>query len=303
MTFSELITLYNQKRVIKAVTLRGIRNSCRSLTDFLGHDAELDSITLDSVVAWRHHMGSTVSAMSYNSYLTQIQAVMRYAATHSLCNPSHPLLGLGKARVERRSPPTVNEEFFEAAEYFLSHPSIQSENGLMEPRWFWWSVIVTLAHTGMRRRQLVELRWEDVRLDEGILIMRRESSKSGKPWVLPIPAVVMPVLQDLHQRTLQVAGTFNEHAKVFNLPLFSLTGTCKALTDNYLTARFNKLSQVIGVHASAHRLRHTATTRWLNSTGQLKTVKTILGHSNTQATLDYNHPDMSDMRDALNSLE
>jgi integrase len=120
------------------------------------------------------------------------------------------------------------------------------------------------------------------------------------PMFIGVPLVTL-----VKDKTLTVCGQLNPEAQVFNLPLFTQRiggNPSYGLTADYLSMRMARLSKIIGVHCSPHKLRHTAATRWLNSTGQLKTVRTILGHSSDKATLEYNHPDLNDIREALRFL-
>lgn len=304
MNLTQLVAAYQSERLLKDQTIRGINVAFRSLIRFLGKDPELNEISLDQVVQWRHEMGKSVRGITYNSYLTQILAVFRFARDQGLCGEHHPILGLRKTRVERLTPPTVNDEFFHAAEKFLSHPAGPDEQGLFEPRWFWWAVILTLSYTAIRRRQLIELRWKDIDWDSQTMHLRKEGSKSGKSWLIPITKPQLKVLGLVRQEAFNACGEIDPDGQIFNLSLFTLR-QCGSLSlrADYLSMRLSKLSKIIGVHCTPHKLRHTAATRWLNGTGQLKTVRDILGHSSTKATLEYNHPNMNSIRDALNSLK
>jgi integrase len=304
MNLTQLVAAYQSERLLKDQTIRGINVAFRSLISFLGKDPELDEISLDQVVQWRHEMGRSVRGITYNSYLTQILAVFRFARDQRFCDVHHPVLSLKKARVERLSPPTVKDEFFHAAEKFLSQPADPNEQGLFEPRWFWWAIILTLSYTAIRRRQLVELRWKDIDWDDETIHLRKEGSKNGKSWQIPITKPQLEVLGLVRQKTEGICGKTDPDGQIFNLSLFTLRQCgSRCLRADYLSMRLAKLSKIIGVHCTPHKLRHTAATRWLNSTGQLKTVRDILGHSSTKATLEYNHPNMNSIRDALNSLK
>lgn len=306
MNIAELVDIYTKERVLKAQTVRGITVAFRSLTRFLTKDPQIDDIGLDQVVAWRHHIGQSVKDITYNSYLAQIQAVFRFAQIEGYCQLNHPLLSLRKARVERLTPPTVKAEFFETAEMFLTRPAEPWEKGLFEPRWFWWAVILTLSYTAIRRRQLVELRWKDIDWANQSITLRKEGSKNGKSWVIPMTDKVTETFAKIRDYTIVVCGEASLEEQVFNLPLFTKRQGGRpstGLTADYLSMRMSRLSKIIGVHCSAHKFRHTATTRWLNATGQLKTVRNILGHSSNKATLEYSHPDIDDIRIALKFLK
>ncbi len=305
MNLAQLVNAYQKERSLKPQTIRGIQVAFRSLTRFWGEDPQVNDITLEQVVLWRHEMSKTVRSVTYNSYLTQILAVFRFGREKDFCELYHPILSLKKARTNRISPPIVKDEFFHSAQRFLSKPAEPEELGLFEPRWFWWLVILTLSYTAIRRRQLVELRWKDIDWRGKTISLRKESSKNGKAWAIPMTDAIHCIVDLLKDKTCLRLGCIDPEGQVFNLPLFTQRhggNPSRGLTADYLSMRMSRLSKIIGVHCSPHKLRHTAATRWLNKTGQLKTVRNILGHSSDRATLEYNHPDISDIRNALRSL-
>ena len=201
MNLSQLKDLYIVDRPLKPPSIRGIEVAFRSLESFLGKDTQVENIKLEQVIEWRHEMGKKVKAITYNSYLTQILAVFRFAKEKGFCDHHHPVLNLRKARLEKASPTIVKDEFFIAARNFLTRRAEPSEQGLFEPRWFWWCVILMLSYTGMRRRQLVELIWQDINWGKNTISLRKESSKNGKAWEIPITPPVLEVLQHMREKT------------------------------------------------------------------------------------------------------
>jgi len=59
-------------------------------------------------------------------------------------------------------------------------------------------VIVTALNTGMRKGEILSLRWEDVDLQSNVITVRQENSKSKKTRKVPINSTLRRVL--LHQR-------------------------------------------------------------------------------------------------------
>lgn len=62
----------------------------------------------------------------------------------------------------------------------------------------WFRPILNVAYnTGMRRSEVLGLRWEQVDLREGIIRLAQSDTKSGKPRVIVLPGKVQDALQAL----------------------------------------------------------------------------------------------------------
>lgn len=158
----------------------------------------------------------------------------------------------------------------------------------------------------MRRRQLVELLWQDVDLDRAELNLRAESSKTRREWQIPIADELLPVLHDLRERTCLARGAVDPLRQVFCLPLFAKRGFAgESLRADYLSHWFNDLQRCLpeGQRAiSAHRLRHTIATRLARSGCSIRALQTLLGHTSVNTTLGYVGVDMEDLRGCVARL-
>lgn len=158
------------------------------------------------------------------------------------------------------------------------------------------------AVTGMRRGELLGLRWEDVDLERGVLSVRTSMQRlSGKGLVSSPPKTAQS------RRTLQIApaicNALGRHRERQHLErefageaweesgyLFtSLVGT--PMDPRNLSARFQELVKKAGVRrVRLHDLRHFAATVQLMDGAPVKAVQAQLGHSNSSTTLDiYGH--------------
>ena len=152
------------------------------------------------------------------------------------------------------------------------------------------NIVTTALYTGMRKGEIITLKWDNVDLESGLITIDQTNSKSKKTRRIPINSTVRRLL--LEQR-LKSAG--NEHV------FLSSKGT-PYLRQDSLNRAFMlalKKAQIQGLRF--HDLRHTAATRMIELGASIVAVKEILGHSTLDMTMRYAHPNES-LKTALEGL-
>ena len=130
------------------------------------------------------------------------------------------------------------------------------------PAWFWAIVIRTFYYTGIRRRQLAELKWEDINFDDGTIHLRASSSKTHREWFIPIAEPLLPELENLLLVTTdRIQREPPGHSQVFNVTLFHDRFKGNQMTVDQLSGTFERLSKTLGIRITPHRLRHTMAER------------------------------------------
>ncbi len=170
--------------------------------------------------------------------------------------------------------------------------------------------------TGMRRGELLGLRWADLDLDRGALAVRRTMSRGadsrlvvGEPKTasgrrqIALPATAVEHLRRHRVRHLEArlaAGpAFDDRDLVFP------NQTGGPLHPNSLARRFKQLIERAGVPPIRfHDLRHTCATLMLANGEHPKVVQERLGHSDIKMTLDlYSHVAADMQRHAADRLD
>jgi integrase len=163
-----------------------------------------------------------------------------------------------------------------------------------------YAPIVTALATGMRRGELLALRWEDVDLDGAHLAIRRslertksglrlKAPKSGRSRVVGLPAIAVEILRshrvDQNKERLSCGEAWANNDLVFS----TLAGAPWDPTT--FSRAFRRLGSRAGLGSMGpHTLRHTAATEMLRQGLHPKVVADRLGHSSTRMTLDvYSH--------------
>ena len=171
-----------------------------------------------------------------------------------------------------------------------------------------WEALWLLAATsGMRKGELLGLRWADVDLDRGVVhvtgnlsrgprgleVMQPKTHRSRRPIRLSQATTAALRRHKAAQAAerLQTGASWEDHQLVFCRP------TGGPLTAAWpVRGRFQPLLKRAGLPLIRfHDLRHTAATLWLRSGVNPKIVQKTLGHSRVAITLDtYSHmiPDL-----------
>lgn len=147
-------------------------------------------------------------------------------------------------------------------------------------------LVVMALYCGLRRGEMLGLGWRDIDFTNKIITIRREMSKSRKSRTVP--------MNDLVCATLRILAT--KHAsKVFE-------GFGRA---NGLNALLRRTMADAGIYEPGmgwHTLRHSFATRLLMSGVDIKTVQSLLGHSDLKLTLIYLHTSEKLKREAVERL-
>jgi integrase/recombinase XerD len=137
-----------------------------------------------------------------------------------------------------------------------------------------------LYAAGVRVSEVADARLEDLKLEMGYILVR---GKGDKERMVPLG---VPSLQALQQylKNGRVLVARNK-----NSPLLFLGVNGRRLTRQRVWQLVGKASLASGRHASPHMLRHSCATHMVENGADLRTVQTILGHSDISTTQIYTH--------------
>lgn len=166
----------------------------------------------------------------------------------------------------------------------------------------WHPMFHTLTWTGLRRSELLGIRWKDVdlnlatlrvvqtlqKLNDGTFIIQEPKTASGRRTIALSPAscLVLRAHREKQERNAALLGiSVTEDALVFSHP----DGSPRV--PSTLTLAFRRLTRRIGLEGvRLHDLRHTMASLYLEQGVNPKTVAERLGHASVTITLDlYSH--------------
>jgi site-specific recombinase XerD len=155
-------------------------------------------------------------------------------------------------------------------------------------------LLLTLRYTGLRMKELVNLRTEEIDLEA-----RRISlvGKGRKPRVIPIPHLLADVLREYLD---EIRPQLPESSYLFANPRGnrSLRGRYGSRALHNLVVEAGTSAGVAGRHF-AHRWRHTYATSLVRRGEDIHVVQRLMGHSNIATTSRYLHLSDVDLLDAV----
>jgi len=147
---------------------------------------------------------------------------------------------------------------------------------------------------GVRVSEVADARLEDLKLEMGYILVRGKGDKERMvPLGVPAQQALQHYLKNGREAIVGVGtgtgtGTKTTKMKKSSPLLFPGTGG-RRLTRQRVWQLVGKASIAAGRHASPHMLRHSCATHMVENGADLRTVQTILGHSDISTTQIYTH--------------
>ena len=145
-------------------------------------------------------------------------------------------------------------------------------------------IVITALQTGMRRGEILTLKWSNIDFEFGFIELLQ--TKSGKARKIPISDKLRKVLESLDRVSEYV---------------FINPDTGLPYVD--IKKSFNKAVAAASIkNFRFHDLRHTVATRLVEKGIDLLVVMDILGHAKIETTMRYAHPTPKRKSDAISVL-
>jgi integrase len=152
------------------------------------------------------------------------------------------------------------------------------------------NIIIMALNTGMRKMEILSLKWEYVDLEGNMITLPQTNTKAKKTRRIPISWALRKAL--LEQKLMSGGSEFvfpSEESKNGHLSWLKHSFTTACRRAGIQGLRF-------------HDLRHTAATRMIDLDVSVEKVSKILGHSDINLTMRrYAHPEDS-LKDAVEKL-
>lgn len=149
-------------------------------------------------------------------------------------------------------------------------------------------MVICALQTGLRRSNILNLRWEQIDIEFGFIEIEKQENKGHKEIRIPISKKLMKVFEDIGIKNSGYVFVNPETGKPYNTIRKGFTEACKrAGIENF---RF-------------HDLRHTVGTRLIEKGVDIKTVQELFAHSSIATTQRYVHTSVTRKKAAIDILD
>lgn len=145
-------------------------------------------------------------------------------------------------------------------------------------------IIYTAIYTGMRRGNILNLKWKDIDFKNNIIHVKLKNSKieGGKPYNVPLADDLKKILLEIPQISEYV---------------FTYQG--KRIKD--IKTAWHNIFKKTGIpYQKFHNLRHTAITWIIQKTGNPVLAQQVVGHADIKTTMRYTHHEDIEKIEAVN---
>ncbi len=206
-----------------------------------------------------------------------LRGFFRWARETGLCG-ENPAERVPVPRSRRPLPYCPGGELVESMLHACSDPTTRA-------------LIATLFYTGMRVGELCSLALDDVRLEEGRVLVRR--GKGGKSRFIPLHSKLVPVLRHYGEQV---------RPDVDSDRFFSTSSGRMSTRWASLLIERERHRQGITDPLTPHSLRHAFATELYKKGVDLRKLQALLGHSSLQTLEVYVHLSGRDLQEAVDRL-
>ncbi len=298
MKLSELADLYIEIAAVRPATEYAYRQAVRIFAREVG-DQDISKYTERDVLTFRDKIISRATPTSFNTYRRHLVALFNFSVRREYIQKS-PFADVKSIRVATKAPKAFNEDVAHRIVAYMAGLDADEAPDRLKPVWFWKALVLVLLSTGIRRRQILSMRWSDIDFNSRIIKLAAEGSKTLREWEIPLPSHIYSPLLDLKNEAIRVHGLQIKEIKVFDLANYTLDE--KVDMGNRLRLALDVIGKELGVPLSPHKFRHTVATLLVRKYRDLTHAMKLLGHSDIRTTMGYVQEDMGSMRIMLDNL-
>lgn len=275
-------------------SLNTVRNYELYLTRFyeiagedLDHEMKPEDITPELLRKFRLKLnrledehGKRLTAQTQSYYLIALRGFLKYLAKRDIKSLNPSLVELPKTHR-----PQVN--FLQLDEVQRLIDAIETSDSPDETRLRDRAIIELLFSGGLRVSELCSLNREDINLDRREFVVRGKGSKDRPIFITKSAAE--QIKDYLSIRHDNLPALFLNNSRNTGVP--ETNGDFRRLTPRSIQRIIEKYTKIAGItkHVTPHTLRHSFATDLLINGADIRSVQSLLGHSNISTTQIYTH--------------
>lgn len=252
------------------------------LVEFAGN-IEVDKITSELLRKYRlwlnryeNDNGDELSTITQNYHLVALRSFLKYCSKRDIKTLTPEKIELPKV-VRRQVSFLTTEETLR----LLGSIDVQNSSGLRDR-----AIVELLFSSGLRVSELVNLNRDHINLNRGEFMVRGKGQKDRPVFISPEASEWLA--RYLETRTDQAIPLFVRYSRD---KTGDERGESFRLTARSVQRNIQRYAKLAGItkHVSPHTLRHSFATDLLMNGADLRSVQSMLGHSNIATTQVYTH--------------
>lgn len=269
------------------------------LTEFGGEELQPKDITQEWLRRYRlwlnryqteQKKGLSVTTQAY--HLIALRGFLKYLAKRNIESLEPALVEL-----PRTHRPQVTFLHVDEVDAILEQIPIDTETGMRDR-----AIMELLFSSGLRISELINLNRDSINLERKEFMVRGKGQKD-RPVFLSDSAAIA-IADYLEERDDSLPALFLNNSQ--NQPMVGTNGDYRRLTPRSVERIVSKYVRAAGItkHVTPHTLRHSFATDLLMNGADLRSVQSMLGHSNISTTQIYTHvtdPQLKDIHNKFHS--
>lgn len=254
-------------------TLKNYRRDLELLAKYLErYQLDWEALTVKHLRSWLANLHQqNLSANSIRRMLASVRSFFRYRMKNHL-STNNPALEVKAPKIPKRLPDSLQVDRTNA---LLNSSAEDDELSIRD------TAMLELTYgSGLRLSELCNLMLEDISWSDKFLTVK---GKGQKTRIIPFGEVAEEALQ----KWLALRDTYTDET----YPYVFISKRGKSLTPRAVEYRFKSVGLKAGINLHPHMLRHSFASHLLESSGDLRAVQELLGHSNISTTEIYTHLD------------
>jgi len=293
-TFGELVKKYDENFKNQRSFVNWKKLCLSNFKEYFGVDTIISRIRYVDLETYRNHL---------RSKLTHKKTIRTDASVNREISCLHHLFAKGSEwELLEQNPFSKGKSLLTKENNkrlrFLDHEELQkllavSPDHLKE-------IIICAVNTGMRRGELLSLKWEQIR--NGFIYL--QNTKTDEPRQIPINDTLLELFKKIKKQNpcspyVFTYRTSKKDKAIKNLKVIVFNNT----PMQNIKHAFQTAVKKAGIeHCRMHDMRHTFASHLLMNGASLKDVQELLGHKTFEMTLRYAHLSQAHKKNAVNLL-
>lgn len=285
-TVDDYLDYLAQQRRMSAHTVNNYRRDLKHLCEFcqrsdIDNWAQLKTRDLRQFAAFLNRKG--LASRSIQRMLSAIRSFFQYLIKHELAH-SNPAQAVQAPKAEKRLPSTLDVDQMNA---LLDHTTPDTFVSTRDR-----AIMELFYSSGLRLAELAALDLRDIDFGDQLVHV---TGKGNKDRVCPVGTKAIKALQNWLEKRDQTG--------FFDQPAVFITQQGRRLGVRSIQKRLSFWGKKQGIsdHVHPHRLRHAFASHMLESSGDLRAVQELLGHSDISTTQIYTHVDFQHLAKVYDS--